>query len=90
MSHMVQNIDIKCPSRGPRILISSHCDCPTVNIMRVLELITLITSMRQSESTFPQVCCGASAARLVLLFALEREADIADAEYVSAAVAVLR
>ena len=35
MSHMAQNIDIKCPSRGPRILISSHCDCPTVTKMRV-------------------------------------------------------
>ena len=37
-----------------------------------------------------QVCCGASAARLVLLFAVEREEVIADAEYVSAAVALFR
>ena len=40
MSHMAQNIDIKCPSRGPRILISSHGDCPTVTIKRVFHQMT--------------------------------------------------
>ena len=28
--------DIKCPSLCPRILISSHGDCPTVLILRVV------------------------------------------------------
>ena len=28
--------DIKCPSLCPRILISSHGDCPTVLILRVM------------------------------------------------------
>ena len=28
-------LDIKCPSLCPRILISSHGDCPTVLILRV-------------------------------------------------------
>ena len=45
MSHMVQNIDIKCPSGGPIILISSHGDCPTVTIKRVFDLSDFVTTL---------------------------------------------
>ena len=33
-SHLVQDIDIKCPTCGHRILIASHTYCPTLTIMR--------------------------------------------------------
>ena len=36
VSHMEQNIDIKCPTRFPGILISSLSDCPTLARLSVI------------------------------------------------------
>ena len=37
VSHLAQNFDIKCPSWWPQILISSHCSCPTLTVLSVLQ-----------------------------------------------------